>query len=69
MLLTKRQKEIKKNCTYKIHPSTIKMLDEISATTKISRSEIIAQLIESYYNTNNLKLNKKEVSSKVYVAE
>ena len=52
------QRELKKNCTYKIHPSTIKMLDEISATTKISRSEIIAQLIESYYTTNNLILKK-----------
>lgn len=70
MLLTKRQKEIKKTCTFRMYPEHLHMLAEISSATDISRSEILAQLVESYYNTNSLKLkNKKEVSSKVYVAE
>lgn len=62
------KKEIKRTCTYRMTSSTMKMLDSLHETTGISRSEIIAQLVQSYYNTNSLKL-KKEVSSKVYVAE
>lgn len=63
------KREIKKTCTFKMYPEHLHMLAEINSATGISKSEILAQLVESYYRTNNLKLNKKEVSSKVYVAE
>lgn len=63
------KKEIKKTCTYRMTSSTMQMLDSLHEATGISRSEIIAQLVQSYYNTNSLKLNRKEVSSKVYVSE
>lgn len=52
------QKEIKRNHTFRLPDSTVKMLNEIKQQTGISQSEIIGQFIKSYYTTKNLELNK-----------
>lgn len=57
-ILTKPVKEKKETCTFRMCPRTREMLSEIKAITGISRSEILAQLVKNYYNTNIKKGGK-----------